>query len=204
MVLKRIFDIIASFFGLFILSPVLLIAGLLVRFGSKGPVFFRQERAGRHGKPFTIYKFRTMIVDHGGSSISVKGERRITPIGAILRKFKIDELPELWNILIGDMSFVGPRPDMPDYAARLKGEERDILSVRPGLTSPASIKYAREEELLSRVHDPQKYFDEVIWPDKTRMNLAYVRERSFFGDIKLIFRTLFGEKGKSFGHPIQP
>jgi len=150
MLLKRIFDIIASFFGLLVLSPFLLIAGLLVKFSSKGPVFFRQERAGRHGKPFTIYKFRTMIVDHGGSSISVKGEKRITPVGAILRKLKIDELPELWNILIGDMSFVGPRPDMPDYAARLKGEQRDILSVRPGLTSPASIKYAREEEIYQR------------------------------------------------------
>lgn len=195
MLLKRIFDIIASFFGLLVLSPFLLIAGLLVKFSSKGPVFFRQERAGRHGKPFTIYKFRTMIVDHGGSSISVKGEKRITPVGAFLRKLKIDELPELWNILIGDMSFVGPRPDMPDYAARLKDEQRDILSVRPGLTSPASIKYAREEEILSKVHDPQKYFDEVIWPDKTRMNLAYVRERSFLGDFNLIIRTIFGKKG---------
>ncbi len=195
MLLKRIFDIIASFLGLLVLFPFLLIAGLLVKFSSKGPVLFRQERAGRHGKPFTIYKFRTMIVDHGGSSISVKGEKRITPVGAILRKLKIDELPELWNILIGDMSFVGPRPDMPDYAARLKGEQKDILSVRPGLTSPASIKYAREEEILSKVHNPQKYFDEVIWPDKNRMNLAYVRERSFIGDINLIIRTLFGKKG---------
>ncbi|MGI6339918.1 MAG: sugar transferase [Bacteroidales bacterium] len=195
MLLKRIFDIIASFLGLLVLFPFLLIAGLLVKFSSKGPVLFRQERAGRHGKPFTIYKFRTMIVDHGGSSISVKGEKRITPVGAILRKLKIDELPELWNILIGDMSFVGPRPDMPDYAARLKGEQKDILSVRPGLTSPASIKYAREEEILSKVYDPQKYFDEVIWPDKTRMNLAYVRERSFLGDVNLIIRTIFGKKG---------
>jgi len=195
MLLKSIFDIIASFLGLLVLFPFLLIAGLLVKFSSKGPVLFRQERAGRHGKPFTIYKFRTMIVDHGGSSISVKGEKRITPVGAILRKLKIDELPELWNILIGDMSFVGPRPDMPDYAARLKGEQKDILSVRPGLTSPASIKYAREEEILSKVHDPQKYFDEVIWPDKTRMNLAYVRERSFLGDFNLIIRTIFGKKG---------
>ncbi len=195
MLLKRIFDIIASFLGLLVLFPFLLIAGLLVKFSSKGPVLFRQERAGRHGKPFAIYKFRTMIVDHGGSSISVKGEKRITPVGAILRKLKIDELPELWNILIGDMSFVGPRPDMPDYAARLKGEQKDILSVRPGLTSPASIKYAREEEILSKVYDPQKYFDEVIWPDKTRMNLAYVRERSFLGDVNLIIRTIFGKKG---------
>jgi lipopolysaccharide/colanic/teichoic acid biosynthesis glycosyltransferase len=191
MLFKRTFDILASFFGLIILSPLLLVAGLLVRFSSEGPVLFRQERTGRHGIPFTIYKFRTMFVDHGGSSVSVKGEKRITPIGAVLRKFKIDEFPELWNILIGDMSFVGPRPDMPEYAARLQGKQREILTVRPGLTSPASIKYAREEELLSLVPDPQKHFDEVIWPDKTRMNLEYIKRRTFIGDIVLIFKTVF-------------
>lgn len=191
MLFKRTFDILASFFGLIILSPLLLVAGLLVRFSSEGPVLFRQERTGRHGIPFTIYKFRTMFVDHGGSSVSVKGEKRITPIGAVLRKFKIDEFPELWNILIGDMSFVGPRPDMPEYAARLQGKQREILTVRPGLTSPASIKYAREEELLSLVPDPQKHFDEVIWPDKTRMNLDYIKRRTFIGDIVLILRTVF-------------
>lgn len=190
MLFKRTFDILASFFGLIILSPLLLVAGLLVRFSSEGPVLFRQERTGRHGIPFTIYKFRTMFVDHGGSSVSVKGEKRITPIGAVLRKFKIDEFPELWNILIGDMSFVGPRPDMPEYAARLQGKQREILTVRPGLTSPASIKYAREEELLSLVPDPQKHFDEVIWPDKMRMNLEYIKRRSFIGDIVLILRTV--------------
>jgi len=191
MLFKRTFDILASFFGLIILSPLLLVAGLLVRFSSEGPVLFRQERTGRHGIPFTIYKFRTMFVDHGGSSVSVKGEKRITPIGAVLRKYKIDEFPELWNILIGDMSFVGPRPDMPEYAARLQGKQREILTVRPGLTSPASIKYAREEELLSLVPDPQKHFDEVIWPDKTRMNLEYIKRRTFIGDIVLILRTVF-------------
>jgi len=191
MFFKRTFDILASFFGLIILSPLLLVAGLLVRFSSEGPVLFRQERTGRHGIPFTIYKFRTMFVDHGGSSVSVKGEKRITPIGAVLRKYKIDEFPELWNILIGDMSFVGPRPDMPEYAARLQGKQREILTVRPGLTSPASIKYAREEELLSMVPDPQKHFDEVIWPDKTRMNLEYIKRRTFIGDIVLIFKTVF-------------
>ena len=190
MLFKRTFDILASFFGLIILSPLLLVAGLLVRFSSEGPVLFRQERTGRHGIPFTIYKFRTMFVDHGGSSVSVKGEKRITPIGAVLRKFKIDEFPELWNILIRDMSFVGPRPDMPEYAARLQGKQREILTVRPGLTSPASIKYAREEELLSLVPDPQKHFDEVIWPDKTRMNLEYIKRRTFIGDIVLIFKTV--------------
>lgn len=191
MLFKRTFDILASFFGLIILSPLLLVAGLLVRFSSEGPVLFRQERTGRHGIPFTIYKFRTMFVEHGGGSVSVKGEKRITPIGAVLRKFKIDEFPELWNILIGDMSFVGPRPDMPEYAARLQGKQREILAIRPGLTSPASIKYAREEELLSLVPDPQKHFDEVIWPDKMRMNLEYIKRRTFIGDIVLILKTVF-------------
>lgn len=191
MLLKRIFDVIASFFGLLILSPFLLVAGLLVKFSSEGPVLFTQERIGRNGIPFTIFKFRTMFVDHGGSSVSVRGEKRITPIGAILRRFKIDEFPELWNILIGDMSFVGPRPDMPEYIARLQGEQREMLSLRPGLTSPASIKYAREEELLSMVPDPQKHFDEVIWPDKMRMNMEYIKRRTFIGDIVLILRTVF-------------
>jgi lipopolysaccharide/colanic/teichoic acid biosynthesis glycosyltransferase len=192
MPIKRAFDIILSFFGLLALFPFLVLTGLFVRLSSEGPTLFKQKRAGRYGSPFTIYKFRTMFVNHSGSSVSVKGEKRITPIGAVLRKLKIDELPELWNILIGDMSFVGPRPDMPEYAARLQGKQREILTVRPGLTSPASIKYAREEELLSGVSDPQKYFDEVIWPDKMRMNLEYLRERSFIGDLYLIVRTVFG------------
>jgi len=190
MLLKRAFDILASFFGLLVLSPFLLVAGLLVRFSSEGPILFRQARAGRHGIPFTIYKFRTMFVDHGGSSVSVKGERRITPIGAVLRKLKIDEMPELWNILIGDMSFVGPRPDMSEYVERLKGEERNILKVRPGLTSPASIKYYNEELILSQMPDPHKYFDEVIWPDKVRMNLDYYYHINLFNDITIIIKTI--------------
>lgn len=169
----------------------MLVIALFVKAGSEGPVFFRQKRVGRNGIPFTIYKFRTMIENHGGSSVSVKGESRITRIGAVLRKLKIDELPELWNILIGDMSFVGPRPDVPEYTALLNDEQRDILSIRPGLTSPASIKYAREEKILSTVSDAQKYFDEVIWPDKMKMNLEYIRNRSFTGDILIIFKTLF-------------
>lgn len=192
MICKRAFDIVFSFFGLLILSPVLALTGLCVRLSSRGPALFRQERTGRYGKPFTIYKFRTMVLNHGGSSVSVMGESRITRLGSVLRKLKIDELPELWNILIGDMSFVGPRPDMPEYASRLQGEQRDILSVRPGLTSPASLKYAREEEILSTVSDPLKHFDEVIWPDKMEMNLRYVRSRTFIGDLILIIRTVLG------------
>lgn len=192
MISKRAFDIVFSLIGLLILSPVLALTGLCVRLSSRGPALFRQERTGRYGKPFTIYKFRTMVLNHGGSSVSVKGESRITRLGSVLRKLKIDELPELWNILIGDMSFVGPRPDMPEYASRLQGEQRKILSVRPGITSPASLKYAREEEILSTVSDPLKHFDEVIWPDKMEMNLRYVRSRTFIGDLILIIRTVLG------------
>lgn len=192
MISKRAFDIVFSLIGLLILSPVLALTGICVRLSSRGPALFRQERTGRYGKPFTIYKFRTMVLNHGGSSVSVKGESRITRLGSVLRKLKIDELPELWNILIGDMSFVGPRPDMPEYASRLQGEQREILSVRPGITSPASLKYAREEEILSTVSDPLKHFDEVIWPDKMEMNLRYVRSRTFIGDLILIIRTVLG------------
>ncbi len=189
--MKRIFDILASVFGLIILFPVLLVIALLIKAKMPGPAIFRQQRAGRYGKPFTIYKFRSMTLDHGGGTVSVKGDKRITPLGAKLRRYKLDELPELWNVFIGDMSFVGPRPDMPEYIERLKGEEKLILNLRPGITGPASLKYAREEELLASQEDPQKYNDEVLWPDKVRLNLDYYHNWSFFKDIKIIFSTIF-------------
>ncbi len=189
--MKRAFDIIASVLGLLLLAPVLLIIGLLILLRMPGPVFFCQKRAGRYGKPFTIYKFRTMKPDHGGGTVSVKGEARITPLGAKLRKYKLDELPELWNVLMGDMSFVGPRPDMPEYLMKLTGEEKLIMELRPGITGPASLKYAREEELLTEVEDPKKYNDEVLWPDKVRLNLEYYYSRNFFLDVKIILLTLF-------------
>lgn len=154
------------------------------------PVFFLQKRAGKHGKEFSIVKFRTMHTGHTGDSISVKGESRITPLGEVLRKYKLDELSELWNVLIGEMSFVGPRPDMPHYADMLKGEERLILELRPGITGPASLKYFNEEEILSGVDDPKKYNDEVLWPDKVRINLEYYHGQSFIGDIRLILKTV--------------
>jgi len=187
---KRLFDIIVSLLGLILLIPVLLLIALFIKFRMHGPVFFFQSRVGRHNKMFTIVKFRTMVLHHGGNTVSLSGERRITPLGAVLRKYKLDELPELWNVLKGDMSFVGPRPDMPDYANRLIGEERLILELRPGITSPASIKYSDEEELLATVTNPVKYNDEVIWPDKVRINLEYYKTRSFCGDIGIILRTL--------------
>ncbi len=185
----------ASFLGLVIVSPVILVVAMLIKIKTSGPVFFCQVRIGRYGRPFILYKFRTMIVNHGGDSISLKGERRITPLGAILRKHKIDELPELWNVLRGDMSFVGPRPDVSEFTGRLEGEELRILQIRPGITSPASLKYADEEELVAAAPDPKKHYEEVIWPDKVRINVEYCDNRSFFGDILIILETIFRRKG---------
>lgn len=158
-----------------------------------GSIIFTQRRVGQDGRLFTMYKFRSMSVQHGGSTISVKGESRITPLGAILRKYKLDELPELWNVLIGDMSFVGPRPDVPGYADRLEGEDRNVLKLKPGITGPASLKYRNEEELLARQIDPLKYNNEVIFPDKVRINLNYLYERTFWLDIRIIFCTVLGK-----------
>lgn len=190
--MKFLFDRIFSLFGLLVLSPVLLVVAVLIKIRMPGgPAIFRQRRVGRNGKLFTMYKFRSMTVSHSGSSVSVAGESRITPLGAKLRKYKLDELPELWNVLKGDMSFVGPRPDVPGYADRLQGEDRLVLKLRPGITGPASLKYANEEELLAQVADPRRYNDEVIFPDKVRINLDYYYNRTFCGDIRLIFQTIF-------------
>ena len=196
--IKRLFDIIASFFGLILLSPLLVVIAVFIEIRMPGQVLFRQMRAGRYGKPFSICKFRTMKVDQRGSTISVKGENRITPLGTKLRKYKLDELPELWNVLQGEMSFVGTRPDMPEYANKLVGEERQILELRPGITGPATLIYAKEEELLASVIDPQKYNDEVLWPDKVRLNIEYYRKRNFVGDILIIFQTIFGNRNWSW------
>jgi lipopolysaccharide/colanic/teichoic acid biosynthesis glycosyltransferase len=191
MLLKRIFDISVSFAGLVILVPLLLLIAVVIMFTMPGPVIFIQVRAGKHGRPFKLFKFRTMIDSNDKNTITVKGDKRITGTGAFLRKYKLDELPELWNVLKGDMSLVGPRPDMPEFAARLTGEERLILELAPGITGPASLKYINEEELLANVSDPEKYNDEVIWPDKVRINLDYYRNRSLAGDILIILKTLF-------------
>ena len=197
MLFKRIFDILFSFLGLILLFPVFAIIAILIKLFSPGPVFFQQERIGRFGEKFKILKFRSMRTNHNGNSISIKGESRITPIGAILRKYKLDELPELWNVLRGDMSFVGPRPDVPEYAFRLSEEERLILNLRPGITGPASLKYANEEEILSMVPDPVMYYNEIIWKDKVRLNVEYCRTRSFISDTLIIFCTIFRLKWSS-------
>lgn len=193
-ILKYIFDRTVAFFGLLFLSPVLLIVAILIKCQMPGPVFFVQQRVGKGGKLFPCHKFRSMSVNHNGSSVSVAGESRITPLGAKLRRYKLDELPELWDVLIGNMSFVGPRPDVPGYADKLQGKDRIILSLRPGITGPATLKYRNEEELLAAVEDPIKYNDEVIYPDKVRINRYYAEHYSFADDIKMILCTVLGRK----------
>ena len=158
------------------------------------PIFFVQNRVGKNGLLYRLIKFRTMINGDSqllGGAITIKNDNRVTPIGKFLRKWKFDELPSLWNVLKGDMSLVGPRPDVPGYADKLKGNDRRILELRPGITGPATLKYANEEELLANVEDPQKYNDEVIFPDKVKINLEYLDNWSLWLDIKIIFKTIF-------------
>ena len=193
--MKWIFDRLVSFVGLLFLWPVLIVVAIMIRIKMPGgPVIFKQKRVGQHGKLFTMYKFRSMTVSHSGSSVSVAGESRITPLGATLRNYKLDELPELWNVLVGDMSFVGPRPDVPGYADKLTGEDRGILKLKPGITGPASLKYRNEEELLATVPNPQEYNDTVIYPDKIKINLYYLNHYSFIDDIKMIVCTVLGKQ----------
>lgn len=193
--IKYIFDRVVSLVGLLLIWPLLLVLVLMIRRSMPGaPAIFKQQRVGKDGRLFTMYKFRTMVPHHGGSSVSVAGENRITPLGEKLRRYKLDELPELWNILIGDMSFVGPRPDVPGYADCLEGEDREILNLRPGITGPASLKYRNEEKLLAKVEDPIAYNDEVIYPDKVRLNRYYYHHYSFVMDIRMIFATVLGKK----------
>lgn len=191
---KWIFDRLAALLGLVMLWWLLALVAVAIRVRMPGPVLFRQKRVGRGGRLFTMVKFRTMTVNHGGSSVSVAGESRITPLGAWLRRWKLDELPELWNVLRGDMSLVGPRPDVPGYADMLEGCDRDMLRLRPGITGPASLKYRNEEEMLAAVADPQRYNDEVIFPDKVRLNLLYLHDHTLMGDLRLIVATLTGSR----------
>jgi len=196
--LKRTFDFLVSLFGLIILLPLLLFIAILIKVRMPGPVFFIQERVGKDAKLFKMVKFRTMKVEHNGSSVSVKGESRITPLGASLRRYKLDELPELWNVLKGDMSLVGPRPDVPGYADQLKGNDRKILTLRPGITGPASIKYANEEELLALHEDPIRFNNEVIFPDKVSINLRYLEKQNLWLDLRIIFCTILKRELKGF------
>lgn len=216
MILKWIFDRVVSFIGLLFLWPVLLIVVLLIKKKMPGgPAIFVQKRVGKGGKLFNCHKFRTMTVKHSGSTVSVAGDSRITPFGATLRHYKLDELLGLWDVLIGNMSFVGPRPDVPGYADQLQGDDRRVLELRPGITGPATLKYRLEDEMLADVRRqmsegrclPQEqidsmtdqelavwYNDNVIYPDKVRLNLYYLDHYSFIKDIRMILCTVLGKK----------
>lgn len=221
MILKWIFDRVAALCGLLLIWWVYPLVAILIKINMHGgPAFFCQKRVGKDGKLFTCHKFRTMTVKHSGSTVSVAGDSRITPFGAKLRHYKIDELPGLWDVLIGNMSFVGPRPDVPGYADKLKGDDRDVLKLRPGITGPATLKYRLEDEMIaefvvqikagkneqvakfeelpdfSAMTDQEIavwYNDNVIYPDKVRLNCYYYRNYSFVKDIQMIFATVLGK-----------
>lgn len=217
MILKWIFDRLISFIGLLFLWPILIVVAILIKIKMpEGPAIFTQKRVGKNGKLFTCHKFRSMTVKHGGSTVSVAGDSRITPFGATLRHYKIDELPELWDVMIGNMSFVGPRPDVPGYADKLEGDDLIVLKLRPGITGPATLKYRLEDEMISEfVAKKQKegdtrsaqeiaeeYNDNVIYPDKVRINKYYYQHYSFFKDIQMIFCTVLGKNMKYAGEVI--
>lgn len=222
MILKYIFDRLVALFGLLFLWPVLLVVAILIKVKMPGgPAFFVQKRVGKGGKLFCCHKFRTMTVKHNGSTVSVAGDSRITPLGATLRHYKLDELPGLWDVLIGNMSFVGPRPDVPGYADKLQGDDRDVLKLRPGITGPATLKYRLEDEYLANARklvsdlnvnldlnsmsDQEVavwYNDNVIYPDKVRLNCYYYRHYSFIKDIQMILCTVLGKKMKYAGEVI--
>ena len=226
MMLKFVFDKVVSLVGLIVLSPVLLIVALLIKWKMPGPILFCQQRVGRYGRIFTVYKFRTMTVKAEASvasrnseatSIASQEQSRITPLGEKLRRYKLDELPELWNVLKGDMSFVGPRPDVPGYADQLQGEDREVLLLRPGITGPASLKSRNEEDILEAVDEAlqkgrsglpmgittvQEYNDNVIYPDKVRLNRYYLHHYSFIKDIKMIVCTVLGKRMEYAGEQI--
>ena len=224
--LKIVFDKVVSLVGIIVLSPVLLIVALLIKWKMPGPILFCQQRVGRYGRIFTVYKFRTMTVKAEASvasrnseatSIASQEQSRITPLGEKLRRYKLDELPELWNVLKGDMSFVGPRPDVPGYADQLQGEDREVLLLRPGITGPASLKYRNEEDILEAVDEAlqkgrsglpmgittvQEYNDNVIYPDKVLLNRYYLHHYSFIKDIKMIVCTVLGKRMEYAGEQI--
>lgn len=217
MIIKYLFDRVVALIGLLFLWPVLLIVAIMVKVKMPGgPAFFVQKRVGKGDKLFNCHKFRSMTVKHNGSTVSVAGDSRITPFGATLRHFKLDELPGLWDVLIGNMSFVGPRPDVPGYADKLTGDDRDVLKLRPGITGPATLKYRLEDEMIAEYVAKKQaegdtrpmqeiateYNDQVIYPDKVRLNCYYYRHYSFVKDIQMILCTVLGKKMKYAGEVI--
>lgn len=191
--MKRLFDIVMSGFGLLVLSPIFLLIAIWIKLDSRGPVFYRQLRVGRHNKDFRVFKFRSMRVGADkGSLVTIGGhDPRITRSGYFIRKFKLDELPQLINVFVGEMSLVGPRPEVRHYVNYWTPEQMHILDVRPGITDPASIKFRNENELMEKAEDPEKYYIEVIMQEKIKLYLEYVEHHSFFGDIGLIFKTFW-------------
>ena len=189
---KRIFDFLLSLFGIIILSPIFIIVSIAIKLDSKGSILFLQKRVGRYGKEFNIYKFRTMVTDAEklGKQITVGKDNRITRVGAFLRKFKIDELPQLFNVLKGDMSLVGPRPEVPKYVALYNEEQRKVLDIRPGITDMASLRYKDENDILGKVDNPEEYYINVIMKDKLNLNLEYIEKSNVFFDIYLILKTI--------------
>jgi len=185
----RIRDIVFSSIALALLLPIMAVAAILIKLTMPGPIFFVQQRVGQNGRLFRIYKFRSMVVNSGENGVTLSKDKRITPLGRILRATKVDEFPQLLNILKGDMSFVGPRPDLPGYYDTLEGDWRKILSLRPGLTGLASVFYPFEEDLLQHVEDPVNYYKTTIWPHKVRINYWYLLHRSHGLDLKIMLNT---------------
>ena len=191
--IKRAFDFIVSLCGLLAVWWLIGLAFLAASVDTRSNGFFIQTRVGRRGRPFRVVKIKTMRPNAAlTTTVTRSGDPRITTLGRFFRKTKIDELPQLWNVLLGQMSFVGPRPDVPGYADKLRGEERAVLSIWPGITGPATLKYRDEEEILAAQDDPEAYNRDVIYPDKVKINLAYIRDWSLSGDIKYIWQTVFG------------
>ena len=191
-VIKRIFDLVCSTLGLIVLSPVLIIIAIKIKAGSDGPVFFKQIRVGQSGKEFEILKYRTMVVDAEklGKQITVGNDNRITKIGSFLRKYKLDELPQLINVFKGDMSLVGPRPEVPRYVKLYNEEQKKVLEVKPGITDLASIRYRDENDLLGGVENPEEFYINTIMPDKLALNLEYIRKNNIVFDIYIILNTI--------------
>lgn len=196
--MKRLFDIVCSFFGLVILSPLFIFLSLWVGLSSRGGVFYKQQRVGLNGRDFTLYKFRSMATGSDKKGLLTVGgkDSRITKAGYFIRKYKLDELPQLFNVLKGDMSFVGPRPEVRKYVDMYSEKQRRVLSVRPGITDIASMKYRNENDFLAKAENPEQYYIDVIMPDKLALNLNYIDTRNFFRDIKLIFRTIAGKNNE--------
>lgn len=190
--LKRAFDIAVSFTGLILLSPVFIAVSILIKLDSKGPVFYKQKRVGKDNTDFTVLKFRTMNVNSDRESLLTVGskDKRITKLGSILRKYKLDEFPQLINVLLGDMTFVGPRPEVRKYVDYYDDDQKKVLCVKPGITDVASILYRNENEILGTVSDPEQYYVEEIMPEKIKYNLEYINSSSVFKDVKVIFKTL--------------